>query len=514
VAVRTATLSASGGTMILGSAQHLANVDVTGGRIYAGTGKVNTIFTTGLSVSVGTLDLGGAPNLGGNSMFVNYGSGASPAQAIRGMIANAANAGPAWSANGITTSLAIAQPAKYAIGYADGNSQSAQDAGIGVAPGQVLVRPVLTGDVNMDGTVDFNDIIQILGYKYNINSTASYSEGDIDYSGKTDFNDIIYVLSANYNTGQTFGPSHAKGAAVLAATSATPTLTGVTSASAVASATTIGTTGDGKPDFEYNSLTGDLRFKFDGANFTTTGGAASFVGTISITSLSGRFLAQGVSAAFAGGAGAIVTSTVLSSALATSPGFTDGFDIGNVLPVGLALTDLTGDLTVKYQVVNGGILKNSDITPAVPEPTGLGRGGIAGAAAAPPQPHPPKRLMFSGGPEGQPSRADDHRARNAATFGTHPENCAKFLPQMACVQLKHIGRIHGVQNVVCRHSVAPGAVGTASSPPRPGFLNHFIPAVWHSSNKLPRTIRPSAGFFHWNVRTRWSPAAVGAARRL
>ena len=35
------------------------------------------------------------------------------------------------------------------------------------------------------------------------------------------------------------------------------------------------------------------------------------------------------------------------------------------------LTDLTADLTVKFQVLNGGGLKASDVTPAVPEPVGL-----------------------------------------------------------------------------------------------------------------------------------------------
>ena len=74
-----------------------------------------------------------------------------------------------------------------------------------------------------------------------------------------------------------------------------------------------------------------------------------------------------------------MTATTLSSALTNSPGFTDGFDIGRVLPVGLALTDLTGDLTLKYQVVNGGILKNSDLTTAVPEPTSLGLIGLGAA---------------------------------------------------------------------------------------------------------------------------------------
>ena len=53
-----------------------------------------------------------------------------------------------------------------------------------------------------------------------------------------------------------------------------------------------------------------------------------------------------------------------------------GVIMGNVLPAGLSSTDLTGDMTVKYQVLNGGNLKNSDIVFAVPEPAALGLIGL------------------------------------------------------------------------------------------------------------------------------------------
>src|SRR5437879_663777 len=105
----------------------------------------------------------------------------------------------------------------------------------------------------MDGTVDFFDIAQLLAYKYNKGTAASYTDGDLDYSGTVDFFDLSLVLSANYNKGTTYGPS-------AAAAKVTPSLTGAghaasTASSAIAEATTIGIGGDGKPDFEYNPLT-------------------------------------------------------------------------------------------------------------------------------------------------------------------------------------------------------------------------------------------------------------------
>src|SRR5205807_5224286 len=154
---------------------------------------------------------------------------------------------------------------------------------------------------------------------------------------------------------------------------------------AVAAGTTIGTPGDGKPDFIYNPVTGDLTFVCDGASLTTTGGAASFVSSISVSSTSGKVLIvpvgsttpANVNPKFYNGSGVTLTSTLLASAITGTPGFTDGsgdgsFDIGNVLPPGLfgaALAADMADITVKYQVLNGGALKNADIV--VPEPTSL-----------------------------------------------------------------------------------------------------------------------------------------------
>jgi hypothetical protein len=57
----------------------------------------------------------------------------------------------------------------------------------------------------MDRVVDFFDVAQLLGYRYNTHQQASYTDGDLNYDGVVDFFDIATLLSANYNTGQTFG---------------------------------------------------------------------------------------------------------------------------------------------------------------------------------------------------------------------------------------------------------------------------------------------------------------------
>jgi hypothetical protein len=298
---------------------------------------------------------------------------------IKTYLANAydPNGNADWGQPGLTSSVARNNPVSYSLGYANGSDQSAQDAGVTTHNGtplgasQTIIRPVLTGDANMDGVVDFFDIAQLLGYKYNTGQQASYTDGDLDYSGKVDFFDIVLLLSANYNSGQSYLGAHA----------ASPTLTSgaahlATSSSAIASATTIGVSGDGKPDFEYDPATGHLRFRTDGGTFTTTGGTSSFVSSLTISSAGGILIPGGASGPFANGTGATLTANLMSSALTNTPGFADNFDIGIVLPIGLDAATLAGNLTVKYQSLNGGALKIADIT-FVPEPVGLALLGLA-----------------------------------------------------------------------------------------------------------------------------------------
>jgi hypothetical protein len=369
------TVGGGGGTTLASAAslsQGSVTVNAGGTLLIRPAASRLTNLANNLQINgTGTLDMGN------HELLTNT----TPAT-IKGYLAQAydATGNQDWGKPGLTSSVARANPTSYSVGYAYGGDQSAQDAGVTtkggtpLGPNQTVVRPVLVGDANMDGSVDFFDITQILGYKYNTGQAASYTDGDLDYSGKVDFFDIVLLLSANYNSGQTYLGAHAA-----AAPAASPTLSGV----AIASATTAGTTGDGKPDFEYDPATGHLRFRTDGGTFTTTGGSASFVSSLTISSAAGILAPGGASSAFAGGTGATITSTLLSSALTNSPGFTDGFDIGLVLAPGLGLAALTTDLTVKYQSLNGGSLKTADVT-LIPEPSdaALVALGLAAAGAA------------------------------------------------------------------------------------------------------------------------------------
>jgi hypothetical protein len=158
-----------------------------------------------------TLGAGASMDLGHDELSI----ASSSAATVRGYVQSAYTPAGNWNGgSGITSSLARSNPAVYTVAYADGNDVSAQDAGLPLSPGQVLVRPTLVGDANLDGKVDFFDISQLLAYKYNTGQPASYTDGDLNYDGVVDFFDLSLLLSANYNTGQTFAPGSEAASAV------------------------------------------------------------------------------------------------------------------------------------------------------------------------------------------------------------------------------------------------------------------------------------------------------------
>jgi hypothetical protein len=139
-----------------------------------------------------------------------------------------------WNQPGLTSSIAIADPNKYSLAYGYGGDTSAQDAGVTTLTGtplagnQTVIRAVLAGDANMDGGVDFFDLSQLLGYKYNTGQPASYTDGDLNYDGVVDFFDLTVVLSANYNTGVTFAESTAQATPAATEFAAVPEPSGLT----------------------------------------------------------------------------------------------------------------------------------------------------------------------------------------------------------------------------------------------------------------------------------------------
>src|SRR5204863_2195153 len=62
----------------------------------------------------------------------------------------------------------------------------------------IVARSTLLGDANLDGRVDFTDLVQI-AQNYNVtDGNRTWFTGDFTYDGNTNFNDLV-KLAQNYN---------------------------------------------------------------------------------------------------------------------------------------------------------------------------------------------------------------------------------------------------------------------------------------------------------------------------
>jgi hypothetical protein len=92
-----------------------------------------------------------------------------------------------------------------AIGYAYGSELRISGNWMGgtVASYDLLVRNTLSGDANLDGVVDFNDLVK-LAQNYNTKvttyrGTSAWFAGDFTYDNVVDFSDLV-KLAQNYNS--------------------------------------------------------------------------------------------------------------------------------------------------------------------------------------------------------------------------------------------------------------------------------------------------------------------------
>jgi autotransporter-associated beta strand protein len=165
----------------------------------AGTQVLNgtSTYTGSTIVSGGTLQLGPLatqPVLGGPSV-------AAPAGAdIRGGQLVFDYAGAA----SVAATIYAVLDAGYDVGFASGRLRSTTllpGQGLGyvddAANARFTIRPTWYGDANLDGTVNFDDLLG-LAANYNTVTGAGWAGGDFNYDGSINFDDLL-ALAANYN---------------------------------------------------------------------------------------------------------------------------------------------------------------------------------------------------------------------------------------------------------------------------------------------------------------------------
>jgi hypothetical protein len=201
------------------SAQSVKALNVGSGLAHVADAGGLKALTVGDGTTATPLAIASAGRLDihGNGLIVRYANGQDSAAlvSVRDQIVRSYNATPAlndgaWDGNGIVSSVVTASPSERAIGYGraatvlafDGQTPGTFLGTTGVSDDSVLVRMTLAGDATLDGTVDFNDLVQLAqNYNTTVSDTtdAWWTSGDFTYDGVTDFNDLV-KLAQNYNT--------------------------------------------------------------------------------------------------------------------------------------------------------------------------------------------------------------------------------------------------------------------------------------------------------------------------
>jgi hypothetical protein len=170
------TLIIGPGSSLIGAGGSLSGAAVTGNVVVNAS---NTLFMNGgVTLVGGVSSLSVAPaakvDVTGGTLQLPYGSAAAPDSAVRGLI----------SGGRITASGS-------SVGFAD----SADGIVSTLPPTTILVKPALAGDANLDGRVDFSDLL-VLAQHYNAGG-ANWDQGDFTGDGNVSFNDLL-TLAQEY----------------------------------------------------------------------------------------------------------------------------------------------------------------------------------------------------------------------------------------------------------------------------------------------------------------------------
>jgi hypothetical protein len=182
---------------IAGAGQTLRSLRVEAGRTF-----INDPVKVGDNTSTTPLQVaGGQMDITNDGMVVDFSPALHPldAQAMTRAQINAGYNSGAWNGQGIISTPA-ASDVKRAVGYALASDIPGAVGGNflgigGIDASSMLLRFTVSGDTNLDGVVDFPDLLAVSA---NFGKTNQFwVNGDTNYDGTVDFPDLLAV-SANF----------------------------------------------------------------------------------------------------------------------------------------------------------------------------------------------------------------------------------------------------------------------------------------------------------------------------
>jgi hypothetical protein len=199
------TLNPSTGTDI-----HIQGISLTGGASATVTslGAARTISNYHLLV-VGVTGAATAPmftidsistlDMADNDMAILYGSGTSPLKTVQSDIA-AAYDNKLWDKPGLTSSIAKTMSGETALGFGEASTLGLSTFdGLTLGGNAVLVKYTLTGDTNLDGSVNGTDYNKVLN-NFDDLTNQTWTSGDFTYVGAVngaDYNAVTNNFDAN-----------------------------------------------------------------------------------------------------------------------------------------------------------------------------------------------------------------------------------------------------------------------------------------------------------------------------
>jgi hypothetical protein len=188
------SVSGAGSVFQVAASQSVPSVvGANGARVQFSTGGALTLRVASANFQ---LSSGASLDLSHGALIVDGGS----PDSLRQLIVSGRNGG-AWNGAGVLSGAAAIDH-KLTVGYAIARQLLGENGGtfLGqqVGADALLVRATLTGDSNLDGNVDFQDLVALAQHYNTVNPL--WSAGDFNYDDSVDFSDLV-LLAQNYNSG-------------------------------------------------------------------------------------------------------------------------------------------------------------------------------------------------------------------------------------------------------------------------------------------------------------------------